>query len=240
MPDQELATQEKQELAPVAIAPPIIMEGEESEDLVIPVCHIFHDAGNEAKERGNHVKGTVLHSLTHEEIAMAVSPFKAHDLPPFLPLMFKGQYVAWEDERGNPPLYVCDSKAEVIASHPEDLEWGSGKDGVGPRAQRVMNFIGIFEGHTEPMVIPFTKSATKTGRALYTIMKANRTKLQTYVISITEKSGDKGAWYIFGRIRPAGPPREDLADMANVWRPMLGSAEIAVEGMQQDGEDTPF
>ncbi len=77
--DQVLATATTGELATPGGLAPVRLEGEQPDDILLPTLHIFHDVGGESRDRGEHAKGSALHSLSNEEIATAPKLFADYD-----------------------------------------------------------------------------------------------------------------------------------------------------------------
>ena len=106
MTTTKVAKLKNAKLVPPNLMAPIVLAGEEPEDMLLPTLHIFHDVGNESRERGEHPKGSAFDSLTNEEIATAPEPFRDYALPWWVPLNAYSEYVAWGEKRGDPPRYV--------------------------------------------------------------------------------------------------------------------------------------
>ena len=238
------ANEVKKEDAPKDLAAPMpsgfgAMVNAEQEDFSLDRLSLIQGTQMEREMHGDHERGTWVYASTGEAVDI-------RDLK-FVPVMGYNEWIKYsEGGAGSGIEYRTMHKADVPA---EDLEWGTGRKGVGTAAVKHVNWVVLFEGHQIPVILSFKKTSIKSGQALMRMEAARQAAVKdgettspgAYVLEIRDKKFAEGSALI-PVPRPAGDAASDHMEAAISWYNRLGdpNAVVGRVAAAATDDDLPF
>lgn len=216
MEKQELAKQGTGALAKAADVAPWRMDGETSEDFIIPRLTI-HQGDISEKKYGAGEKGSIIYTTSSQKV----------DDPSFVPICGWKEYICWGAEQGDPMLYRTRNRDEVPAG---DLDWTkNGEKDVPPKCETFSNIAVILKGKFLPVILSLSKSSKhqyKFGRVLNQLEKergAEGKPRGLYKIEVIDEQNAKGKWKDM-LLRPAGDAPADMMELVAEWSTKINPA----------------
>tara|TARA_R110000824_G_scaffold30838_8_gene100941 strand:+ start:561 stop:1289 length:729 start_codon:yes stop_codon:yes gene_type:complete len=235
----------KKEDAPKDLAAPMpsgfgAMMNAEQEDFSLDRLSLIQGTQMEREMHGDHERGTWVYASTGEAVDI-------HDLK-FVPVMGYNEWIKYsEGGAGSGIEYRTMNKTDVPAA---DLEWGTGRKGVGTAAVKHVNWVVLFEGHQIPVILSFKKTSIKSGQAIMRLEASRQAAASArgetvtpgaYVLDIRDKKFAEGSALI-PVPRPAGNAEDDHIRNAAAWYERLGDpTQVVVKsGMSDESDDLPI
>lgn len=238
---KEISKAKKVELAPIedGVAKFGGMMNAEQEDFSLDRLALIQGTSMETEMYGDHKRGTWVFTSTGEPIDVATAKF--------IPIMGYNEWIKYsEGGAGSGIEYRTMDKSDVPA---EDLQWGTGKKGVGYAAIKHINWVVLFEGYEVPVILSFKRTSLKSGQAIMRLETSRQASAirngveatpGSYFLEARDKKFSEGSALI-PMPRPAGDPDPDLLDSAIAWFNRLGDpSAVASKVATQDDEVAPF
>jgi hypothetical protein len=234
---KEIITKKKVELVPITDGRAQFggMVNAEQEDFSLDRLALVQGTQMEKEMYGEHERGTWVSSTTGE--AFEVENHK------FIPIMGYNEWIKYsEGGAGSGIEYRTMNKDDVPV---EDLQWGTGKKGVGFAAIKHINWVVLFEGTEIPVILSFKKTSLKSGQAIMRLetarqAAASRTGVNptpgAYFMDVRDKKFSEGSALI-PVPRPAGDPDDDMLEAAISWFNRLGDPSEVASKVDHDNND---
>lgn len=207
------------------------LQGEEDDDIILPRLHLFQGLPSERQIYGDHREGDLINTLSGEKIASRDA------LPKFVPIFAWNLWIKFKEPRGAGIDYMTREKKDVPAA---DLEWVETPKGRKPGVTKIMNWVCLFEGHSEPMVLSFKSTSIKAGQTLNTLekMRGDSGKgFGLYALELQPRSNSQGAW-LSPKIRPAGDPPAEMGEIAlGLFNSLSGNLSVTTNVEDVSDED---
>lgn len=202
------------------------LQGEDSNDVIMPRAHIFQGLPLEKEKYGKHDEGDLINTITGELLGESTS------LPKFVPIFGFKEWTKTEKVGGQRRLVYRTKNREDVP--PDDLNWISKADGTRekPAAMESINYVCLFEGLDTPLVFRFQSTSLSAGKTLNTLEKFRKNGPGLYAIELKKKTNDQGSW-LTPSIRPAGNPSPEMMDMARALFESFSGQNVVVN----DGDD---
>ena len=219
---QKLAsTPDNKELAtPVAPVGFGSMANAEQDDFSIDRLCLIQGTATEIEMYGQHDRGTWVLSSTG-------APFEVEGRR-FIPISGWNEWIKYSEGGIGSGIEYRTMNIEDIPL--ADLEWGSGKKGVGMAAVKHNNWLVLFEGDEVPVLLSFKKTSLKGGQAIMKMEAMRRASAARrgedvtpgcYELDVRDKKFSEGSALIPSP-RPAGDPDNDMVALAIEWFTRIG------------------
>jgi hypothetical protein len=196
------------------------MANAEQEDFSIDRMCLIQGTATEVEMYGEHKRGTWVLSSTGAEMEV--------ENRMFIPISGWNEWIKYTDGGiGSGIDYRTMDKASIP---PEDLEWGSGRNGVGTAAIKHNNWLVLFDGDECPVLLSFKKTSLKSGQAIMKLEAQRRASASRrgedvtpggYMLDVRDKKFKEGSALI-PTPRPAGDPTEEMVGLAIGWFKRIG------------------
>lgn len=209
----------KTEAPPLArpTGPIFHMEGEDKQDVTIPLAHLYQDSAKERQVFGSGYNlGDLINIVTLQP--MTATKFCVID-----------GYIDFADQRKDSPVRVSRSAADWPEADHAFADRGDGKP-PHPYVTRRMNFLVLFEGEDWPVILRFKKTSIQAGRNLNMMLKMQSSKgtVGLYEYLVKPGNSDKGA-YVVPQIKLLGAAPADMAEHVRSIRESLSGKSVTVE-----------
>lgn len=217
-------------------------EPTDTKDLILPRAQLIQKTADILNEGIDGVKpGIVINSLTHDVLPLQ-----------FIPIFKYTEYIKFNPRNIDDPAFDKTVSPGALVwkfTDPHDprvAECEFGNNGEKPSAQKVINFLAYFVGHSMPIVLSFAKTSFKGGKKLISLaqMLANQKTpdmfCQKYnlLIKLAESNGNK---YFILDVGYAGLASAEEHSFAEQWytsfRRQPIEADVKVMNDEQDNSD---
>lgn len=196
--NNELTTQNPNNLAATAVEMPMGFEDEDAGDFIIPRVKVVQALSPERKDKVAD-EGDIINSLTKEKLNGKV----------FVPVFKFNNNVWWRDRKDGGGIQcmardgrtgVTSDDTHVLCAQCRRCEFDNTKQGRDalPTCTKYINFFGFFAGERAPIILSFSKTSYNEGKKLYSLARVTMQNMWNYGYTLTEKLMSKGGneWYV--------------------------------------------
>lgn len=240
MTDKQMSLRQNTDVAINADRPQGLEQESLREDLIIPRAKLLQALSPECTD-GHGKPGQIINSLTKE-----ILPSE------FIPVMKFYQWIRFNPRDSKAHGFNPDQAAGDLiwqSFNPYDdrvLKEGQfGQNGERPLATKFICFLSYFPGVDMPVVLSFSNTSLKAGRALLTQLEYSKGPIWEKKFKVVSKkvSNEKGTYYVLA-VDPAGTATADESLIAGGWwkkyTPKKNDLDIHQEHENAESDDKGF